>query len=141
MGIFYGGYAHGHVKRIAARLGGRVAADFYGITIGGWNVLFRQGYPYFQVTRGHKYARWNWKTPFGRPADWRAVDYVLLCGPEIGEARETFFLFRVKDAAALGRAWPDQLNIGTDPRVMRGQRDKIWKHRVTLTELRRRLAD
>lgn len=57
MGIFYGGYAHRHLGRIAARLGGRVAADFYGITIGGWNILFRQGYP--SVRENWNCLGWN----------------------------------------------------------------------------------
>lgn len=134
-------FAEKRLKEIAKRLGGKISVDFSGIVLHGKNILYRHNRGYYQVTRGRKYGRWCWKVPFGREEDWRKVDFVLLHGPAFGEFNESFFLFTVREAARLGRAWPDQLNIGADPRVMRGERDKIWKHRVTLTELRRKFSD
>jgi|ERR1700720_1108544 len=122
---------------IAERLGGRVATEFSGIiTIGGVNVLYRYGTEYMQPRRtkggDKKYGRWNWDTPFGREADWRKVDRVLLCGPKTSDADETFFLCTVQQARRFAKVWPVQLNFTACPlRELRGIRAEFWEVRLS----------
>jgi len=128
------------LKEIAKRMRAKVATDFSGVILKGTNILYRRGTAYVQKRRSKKYPRWNWKKPFGKPSDWRLVDYVLLHGPEIGEADEAFFLFTVKEARDLTRVWTN-LNVAATPIAeTRVERDKILKHQRTLREVIRTVA-
>jgi hypothetical protein len=140
MGVFRNSFADKHLRAFARRIGGSASTDFYGFTLGPSRVLYRHGYAYYQPRRGKRYARWNWKLPFGREADWRVVDFVLLYGPKIAQADEAVFLFTVSEARRLARAWPSQLNMSPEPERMSGGRDRIWeRNKVTLAEARRRI--
>ena len=100
MGLAYwpGSSTEKRLKEMAKRLRGKIATEFSGVTVGGVKVLCRTATAYMQPSRGEKYGRWHWKVPFGREADWRKVDYVLLHGPEMGQYDEAFFLFTVREA-------------------------------------------
>lgn len=138
---FPGSTAHKRLMEIARRMHARVATNFNGVTINGTNILYRHGTAYLQPMHGHKYPRWSWKKPFGKPSDLRTVDYVLLCGPEVGQADEAFFLFTSREAFDLRRAWPDVLNVAALPvHDARAARDKILKHQRTLREVIRTVS-
>lgn len=129
------------LKSIAKRLGGKISVDFSGIVVGDKNILYRHTNGYYQKTRGKKYGRWSWNVPFGREADWHKVDFVLLHGSPFGAIEEAFLLFTVRKAVHFGRAWPGYINISAEPmRAPHGNRDKIWKHQLSLAEVRRTLA-
>lgn len=69
------------------------------------------------------------------------MDYVLLYGPEVGQADEAFFLFTMRDAFDLRRVWPDVLNVAAMPlNEARAARDKILKHQRTLREVIRTVS-
>jgi len=129
------------LKEIAKRMRAKVATDFSGVILKGTNILYRRGAAYIQKRRSKKYPRWNWKKPFGKPADWRLVDYVLLHGPEIGQADEAFFLFTVEEAENFYREWRNGLNVPADPiSVPRDNRNLILEHQRTLREVIRTVA-
>jgi hypothetical protein len=132
-----GSAAHKHLKRIARLLGGAVATDFYGVTVAGRRILYRHGLAWTQHSaRKQEYDQIVWQRPFGRAADQRKVDFVLL---HAAKPRELFFLFAASKAAALAMNFPARLNIAADPAHVRGIREKIWAAQVSLAELKRKL--
>ena len=129
------------LHQIAKRLRGRVSTEFSGVIVGSKRVLYRYGTDYMQPRKGSKYGRWHWKTPFGREADRRKVDYVLLCGPKTNDAKETFFLCTVSQARRFAASWPTKLNFTACPlRGLRGNRAEFWALRLSLADLRQRLV-
>ncbi len=134
-------FGYKRLLKIAKRLDGHVAAEFFGITVGNVNVLYRHGTEYMQPRKGREYGRWNWDIPFGREADWEKVDYVLLHGPKTDDAKETFFPATVNEARRFAEEWPIKLNFQAHPlRNPCGMRAEFWKLRSSLREVRHRLS-
>lgn len=134
-------WTHYRLSQIAKSLGGKVASDFSGVTVGSWNVLYRYGTEYLQPRGKRKYPRWNWDVPFGRPADRRKVDFVLLCGPAISDVKEMFFLCTSAQASRFANVWPKELNFAARPvRELSGNRADFWRLRLPLSQIFQRLT-
>jgi len=133
-------FGYKRLLKIAKRLDGHIAAEFFGIAVGDMNVLYRYGTEYMQPRKGREYGRWNWDIPFGREADRAKVDYVLLHGPKTDDAKETFFPVPVAEARRFAEEWPMELNFQAHPlRDPRGMRAEFWKLRSSLREVCQRL--
>lgn len=132
-----GSEAHKLLKKIARLLGAKVATDFYGVEVSGRRILYRHGLRWTQRTgaKRNEYDQIAWHKPFGSTEDHRKIDFVLLHA----ERPPLFFLFPAKEAAAFARAYPKKLNISAEPQLIRENRERIWRAKLSLEDLQRKL--
>ena len=133
LGVWKGSALHKRLVPLAERLGGKISDRFAGLVVGGNSVLYRHAQYYVMYKKGRPYERLNWGKPFGGVAAHRLVNYVLL---HATKPDEIFFLIPITKARTLSREFPQNINIGVDPKTQSSMRDKIEPYRMRITAIR-----
>lgn len=104
-------------------------ADFYGFRVNGVGFLYRLGSIVPVTTKGKKYARVQWKEPFGTNLSlMQFFSFVLFHLPKKPNTTEMFYVKSVKELDAMSREFPiikKRINIAQDP--INEHREPTWR--------------